>query len=131
MATYLLDTGILIRHLRGQKAAVRLLRGLGSKTRLAISAVTRTEIRAGMRPPENRTTRRLLARLETVVLDRQIADRAGDLIRHVHSQGRTLGLADAIIAATAAQRGLTLLTLNPSDFARLGLSLYPLPDDLV
>jgi len=29
MATYLLDTGILIRHLRGQKAAVRLLRGLG------------------------------------------------------------------------------------------------------
>ena len=130
MAAYLLDTGILIRHLRGQKAAVRLLRGLGGKSRLAISAVTRAEIRAGMRQPEDRATRRLLARLETIPLGRQIADRAGDLIRHARAQGRSLHLADAIIAATAAQRGLTLLTLNTSDFEGLGLSLYPLPDDL-
>ncbi len=130
MAAYLLDTGILIRHLRGKKAAVRLLRGLGAKSRLAISAVTRTEIRAGMRLPEDRATRRLLARLETIALDQRIADRAGDLIRHTRSQGRTLHLADAIIAATAAQRGLTLVTLNPSDFEGLGLSLYPLPADL-
>ena len=130
MAAYLLDTGILIRHLRGQKAAVRLLRGLGGKSRLAISAVTRAEIRAGMRQPEDRATRRLLARLETIPLDRQIADRAGDLIRHARAQGCSLHLAYAIIAATAAQRGLTLLTLNTSDFEGLGLSLYPLPDDL-
>lgn len=130
MAAYLLDTGILIRHLRGQKPFVRLLRGLGSKSRLAISAVTRTEIRAGLRQPEDRATRRLLARLETIVLDRQIADRAGDLIRYVRGQGRMLHLADAIIAATAIQRGLALITLDQSDFEGLGLSLYPLPDDL-
>jgi len=117
-------------NLLGKKAAVRLLRGLGAKSRLAISAVTRTEIRAGMRLPEDRATRRLLARLETIALDQRIADRAGDLIRHTRSQGRTLHLADAIIAATAAQRGLTLVTLNPSDFEGLGLSLYPLPADL-
>lgn len=131
MVTYLLDTGLLIRHLRGKKAVVRLLRGLGHKSRLAISAVTRTEIRAGMRLPEDRATRRLLARLETIALDGRIADRAGDLIRHVRAQGHTLHLADAIIAATAAQRGITLVTLNPSDFEELGLSLHPLPDELV
>jgi predicted nucleic acid-binding protein len=130
MPAYLLDTGLLIRHLRGRKAIVRLMRGLSAQSRLAISAVTRVEIRAGMRLPEDRATRRLLARFETVALDRQIADRAGDLLRHAHSQGRALHLADAIIAATAAQRGLTLVTLNLSDFEGLGLSLYPLPDDL-
>jgi len=130
MAIYLLDTGLLIRHLRGKKAVVHLLRGLGARSRLSISAITRTEIRAGMRLPEDRTTRRLLARLETITLDQTIADRAGDLLRHARGQGRTLYLADAIIAATAAQRGLTLVTLNPSDFEGLGLSLYPLPDDL-
>ena len=129
MAAYLQDTGILIRHLRGQKAVVRLMRGLG-KSRLSISAVTRTEIRAGMRLPEDRATRRLLARLQTIAVDRQIADRAGDFIRQAREQGRTLHLADAIIAATAAQHGLSLVTLNPSDFRGLRLSLYSLPDDL-
>jgi predicted nucleic acid-binding protein len=129
MATYLLDTGILIRHLRGRKAAVRLLRGLG-KDRLAISAVTRAEIRAGMRRSEDKATRRLLARLETAPVDQEIADRAGDLIRRAHSQNRTLHLIDALIGATATQRGITLVTLNTADFEGLGLSLYPLPDDL-
>jgi predicted nucleic acid-binding protein len=47
MPDYLLDTGLLIRHLRGQKSAVRQLRGLGRVGRLAIATVTRLEIRAG------------------------------------------------------------------------------------
>ena len=83
MAAYLLDTGVLIRHLRGQRAAVRLLRSLGRKDRLAISAVTRAEVRAGMRDHEDHTTRRLLSRLETVPIGPEIADRAGDLVREV------------------------------------------------
>ena len=33
MPTYLLDTCILLRHLRGQRAVVRLMRGLGGKNR--------------------------------------------------------------------------------------------------
>jgi predicted nucleic acid-binding protein len=126
MAMYLLDTGILIRHLRGQRAIVRLLRGLGGKSRLAASVVTRTEIRARMLPHEARDTQRLLSRLETVPVDRAIADRAGDLIRRAHGQGRTLHLGDALIAATAARRGLTLITLNVDHFAGLGVSLYPI-----
>ena len=130
MAAYLVDTGILIRHLRGRKAIVRLLRELGSANRLAISAVTRAEIRAGMRQPEDRATRRLLARLETVPVDRDIADRAGDLIQRAQGQGRTLHVLDAVIGATAAQLGITLVTLNWADFEGLRLSLYPLPDDL-
>ena len=131
MAAYLLDTGLLIRHLRGRMPAVRLLRGLGRQDRLAISAVTRAEIRAGMRQPEGRATQRLLARLDTVPVSADIADLAGDLVRRARSRGRTLHVLDALIGATAVQLGVTLITLNLADFQGLGLSLYPLPDDLV
>jgi predicted nucleic acid-binding protein len=130
MAALLVDTGILIRHLRGRRGAVRLLRELGSRDRLAISAVTRAEIRAGMRGDEDRATRRLLARLETVPVDAEIADRAGALLRQAHNRARALHVIDALIAATAVQRSMTLVTLNQADFQGLGLSLYPVPDDL-
>ena len=130
MAAYLLDTGILIRHLRGRKVVVHMLRALGSRDVLAVSAVTRAEIRAGVRQEEDLATRRLLSRLKTVPVDAKIADRAGDLILRARRQGRTLHLADALIAATAVQQRLSLVTLNKSDFEDLGISLYPLPDDL-
>jgi predicted nucleic acid-binding protein len=130
MAALLVDTGILIRHLRGRRGAVRLLRELGSRDRLAISAVTRAEIRAGMRGDEDRATRRLLARLETVPVDAEIADRAGALLRQAHNRARALHVIDALIAATAVQRSMTLVTLNQADLQGLGLSLYPVPDDL-
>jgi predicted nucleic acid-binding protein len=131
MAAYLLDTGVLIRHLRGKKAAVRLLRSLGRRDRLAISAVTRAEVRAGMRDHEEQATRRLLSRLETVPVGPEIADRAGDLVRRAHGQGRTLHLIDALIGATAAEHRMTLVTLNVVDLRGLGISLYSLPDDLI
>lgn len=130
MSTYLLDTGILLRHLRGRKAVVRLMRGLGSKNRLSISVITRAEVGAGIRYDEDRATRRLLSRLDTLSADQRTADLAGDLIRRVRSQGRTLHLADALIAATAIQHNLTLVTLNRGDFEHLGVSLYPLSEDL-
>ena len=131
MAAYLLDTGILIRHLRGRKAVVHMLRVLGSRDVLAISAVTRAEIRAGVRQEEDQATQRLLARLKAVPIDAEIADWAGDLILRARRQGRTLHLADALIAATAVQQRLSLVTLNRSDFEGLGISLYPLLDDLI
>ena len=124
MAAYLLDTGLLLLHLRGQRRYVRLIRELG-KGSLLICAVTRTELYAGMLPHERWDTRRLLARMETVPVDRAIADRAGDLIHRAHSQGRTLHVADALIAATAVQQGVTLVTLNVRHFEGLGVRLFP------
>jgi len=56
MAGYLLDSGVLIRHLRGQHEAVRLVRGLAPMGRLHISVITRLEIRAGMLPQERYRT---------------------------------------------------------------------------
>lgn len=129
MANYLLDTGLVIRHLRGQRRGVRLLRGLGKMGRLSVSAVTRLEVHAGMADEERYATQKLLSRFVTYDLSSQVADRAGDLICAKRAQGIALSVPDAIIAATAIHHGLTLVTLNQAHFAAVpGLSLYPLPD---
>lgn len=129
MATYLLDTGVVLRHLRGAGRAVHLLRGLGKEGRLAIASVTRLEVHAGMQPEERYATNKLLSRLATIAMDREIADRAGDLIADGKRAGQALSVPDAIIAATAIGHRLTLVTLNQGDFRHIsGLSLYQIDE---
>jgi predicted nucleic acid-binding protein len=130
MSYYIVDTGIIIRHLRGQSAVVRLLRGLGKQERLSIASVTRLEIHAGMHPDEAYLTQKLLNRFVTYNLDRNIADRAGDFMREYQASKIHLSVPDAIIAATAITHQLTLVTLNVKDFSMPGLSLLPLPSQL-
>jgi tRNA(fMet)-specific endonuclease VapC len=129
MANYLLDTGIVIRHLRGQRRVVQLLRGFGALGRLSIATVTRLEMHAGMSPEEKDATQKLLSRFVTFDMDRDIADRAGDHIRENSLHGISLSVPDAIIAATAVKHGLTLITLNRGDFEGIpGLSLASIPE---
>lgn len=130
MANYLLDSGLVIRHLRGHRQAVRLLRGLGKAGRLAIASVTRLEVHAGMMAGEEYLTQKLLSRFVTYDLDREVADRAGDLIRLSRQRGNTLSVPDAIIAATAITHHLSLVTLNQTHFAGIpGLRIEPLSEN--
>lgn len=130
MPHYLLDTGVLIRHLRGQRRTVQSLRGLGRLGRLGVASITRLELHAGMLPDERFATQKLLARFVCYDLDRETADRAGDLVRESRGRGKPLGVPDAIIAATAIRHGMTLLTFNVADFVGIpGLSLIGPGDD--
>ncbi len=65
-ARYLLDSGLLIRHLRGRPDAVRLLRQLGKRERLGIAAISHLEIHAGMQEHERYATQKLLSRFVTI-----------------------------------------------------------------
>ena len=123
---YLLDTGILIRQIRGRKSVLRLVRGITRLGRVAISPITHLELCAGIRPHEEYAVHKLLSRFQTIPIDGAIGRRAGELVRQQRAKGHTLSFPDAIIAATTLQYGLTLVTFNPKDFGLPGLRLYPL-----
>ena len=124
MADYLLDSNILILHLRERPEITALLTRWGKEGTLYISVATRTEIVAGMRPHEEERTLELLDSLENLPVDEAIADRAGRLIYQYARQGIQFSFADALIAATALEHDLTLATTNSKHFPMPELRLY-------
>ncbi len=101
MSRYLLDTGLVIRHLRGQRQTVRFLRRLGKMERLGVAAITRLEVYAGMREGEQCATRKLLSRFLTYEMNGNVADKAGNYIRRGQNENWPVSVPDAIVAATA------------------------------
>ncbi len=124
MSNYLLDTNILIYQLRGNPTVTNLLLDFNQQGSLGISAVTRTEILAGMRPKEEQATLALLNSLLNLPLNSASADLAGRLIYQYARQGIHLSFADALIGATALEHQLTLITTNGKHFPMPQLQLY-------
>ena len=104
MARILVDTDVLVDHLRGQR------RFVAGKDDVHVSTVTRAELFSG-RGVEERRVRRLLEPMTNIAVDTSIAERAGRLRR-----GTTHRLPFAMIAATALELRLTLVTRNTRDF---------------
>jgi len=128
VADYLLDSNVLILHLRERPEITALLAQWGKEGTLYISVATRTEILAGMRPHEEEHTMELLDSLENLPVDEAIADRAGRLIYQHARQGVQFSFPDALIAATALHHDLTLVTTNPRHFPMPDLRLHPLDE---
>ena len=116
MPVYLLDTGILIRHLRNRPGYRELVQRLNQGGDLCISAFTRVEVLRGMRDHERERTFTLLDSFFTQVIDRDTADRAGEWLRTWQARGVILGGPDAVIAASALQVGAALVTTNARHF---------------
>lgn len=125
MTDYLLDTNILILHLREQAEVTALLTRWAKEGDIYISVVTRTEILAGMRPHEEERTMELLTSLKSLSVDEATADHAGHLIYQYARQGIQLSFPNALIAATALRHNLTLATTNPDHFPMPELNLHP------
>jgi predicted nucleic acid-binding protein len=128
MADYLVDTSGLIDYLRGrQHVRSRLQSLVQTGHRLCCCDITISELYAGMRAHERGPTESLLRTLHYLPTSRAIAEQAG-LWRHSSRQaGRTFGLADALIAATAQAHGAVLLTANPRHFPMPGLVVEEVP----
>lgn len=128
MATYLLDTSIIIDVLNNKRNRPVLVRQLLSEGHLlACCPINVTEIYAGMRPKEEEQTEVLLQSLRYYSITFPIARLAGMLKRDYAKKGKTLSASDTTIAAVAIHHGLALLTDNAKDFPMKDLQLYPLP----
>jgi len=125
--THLLDSSILILALRSQPAALDLLDRFRSREEASISVVSRTEVLAGMRPHEERATAELLLALLSLPVNAAIADRAARLIYSLARSGQQLSFPDALIAATALEHDLTLVTTNARHFPVGGLEVREFP----
>ncbi len=124
----LLDTTVLIDVLRAHKQRRELLATLvQSGHALATAAVNIGELYAGMRETEVGRAEAFLDNLDCYPLTAKIAHKAGQLKRDWSLKGKTLSLADMMVAATALEHDLALMTDNRKDFPLPGLSLFPLP----
>lgn len=124
MPDYLLDSCVLVRHLRRHQPTTDLLSTLVLEGEVGIATISRTEIIEGMREHEREATMRLLDSLRSYPLDVATADLVGEYIRRYRAQGITLDKPDAIIGATAVRHGLVLVTYNPKHFPMPELRLY-------
>ena len=130
MATYLLDTSVIIDALNNKRGRRDLLLGLVKQGHfLACCPINVTEVYAGMRPREETTTEEFLRSLEYYHLTWPVARLAGLLKRDYGRKGTSLTVSDATVAAVALVHELTLMTDNVKDFPMKELTLYPLPPD--
>lgn len=114
--TVLVDTSVLIDHLRGHPSAVELLARWRSQGPLHASEMTRLEVLSGMRRGEESAARALLGALRWHPVDEEVAEDAGALGRRWLPSHPTTDSADLAIAATALRLGADLLTRNVRHF---------------
>ncbi len=119
----LIDTDVLIDYLRGQQEAVAFLDNATDD--IAISAISVAELYAGVRQgAERRTLDTFIGAFEIIMVNREIAVQGG-LYRRDFFRSHGVGLADALIAASAAFSGATLVTLNEKHFPMLNSVFVP------
>ena len=116
----LVDTSILIDHLRGDERAMTLLVGaVDAGAELWSSTVVRTEVLAGMRAGEERATLDLLDGFSWLDVTVEVADRAGQLARSFLRSHPGVDTADFLVAASAEILDARLVTLNVRHFPML------------
>jgi predicted nucleic acid-binding protein len=117
MDEILLDSDILIDHLRGYEPARQYLKRFeAGELQGYLLIITVAELAAGQMQQEDEETKvqHLLALFTHIDLDFAIAWRGGEIRRQYHTR-----LADALIAATALLHNLRLATRNLQHFTSI------------
>jgi predicted nucleic acid-binding protein len=110
----LLDTDVLVEYLRGRQEAIEYLEGLESD--LFVSDVSVAELFSGGKgDQEERSLEQFLLAFTALPVTEGVA-RLGGLYRRDFRPSHGTGLADALIAATAEENGVKLVTFNRRHF---------------
>ena len=138
MTAYLIDTNVVSELVR-PKPEPQVIAFFENEADLWLSVITLHELNFGAERVKDRDRKaRLIAWIETI--RRQFAGRivdvdeaqammGGRLRALAASKGRDGDPLDAMIAAAAAARGLTIVTRNVRDFEGLGVALFNLRDE--
>jgi predicted nucleic acid-binding protein len=119
----LLDTNIVIDHFRKVSEAMEFVSKLTGRP--VISVITAAELFAGVREgKERQQIERFLSQSVLIDVDEQIGVRAGLMLRQ-YQKSHGVGLADALIAATAEADRAQVATLNRKHFPMLTDVLVP------
>jgi predicted nucleic acid-binding protein len=112
----LVDACVAIDVLRGIPAAAAVL---GAIDEPAASEIVRYELLAGLKPGEEDATEALMELLLWVPVLEPVARRAGELFRRYRAAYPGVDTADFLIAATALELDLPLVTRNVRHFPML------------
>lgn len=119
-----LDTSILIELLRSNRAIqIAVDRMLDAGYTIVTSTVCVAEVYGGLRRGEESVTDLLIGSLDCFPLSHEIAKRAGEIKVSRSRVGRTHGIVDMMVAATALELGYSVATDNKMDFEIPGLEL--------
>jgi len=127
--SYLLDTDQVVAYLKNRPDTIKLLTSL-SGAGLAISLVSYGEIYEGIyfgkeREKHEKGFLAFLRQADVIPMNRRIMKRFARIRGELRATGSIIGDADILIAATAIDRNLTLVTGNKRHFERVpGLTLY-------
>ena len=136
MTRFLVDTNVPSELVRWRPASkVETWLDAQDLDTLFISAVSFGELRKGtilMSPGRRRTELEswiegdlsILFSGRILSVTRTIAERWGELDAERQVAGRPLNIADGMIAATALEHGLTVVTRNVKDFDLLGVTIF-------
>lgn len=123
----ILDTSILIDHLRGGGQLQSVVDGLSPGTEFYISTIVFFELFSGKSSEREEVATKiynLVKNFQKIELDEDIATLAGKIYRNSKTR---IEVPDYIIAASALSIGGTVLTLNRKHFEQIpNLPLFPL-----
>jgi len=115
--SFLLDTDVLVDFLRGYSKAVAFVNAQSS--RIILSSIVVAELYAGVKgDAEQAALENFVYLFRIVPVSADIA-KAGGLYKRDYGKSHSVGLADAILAATAEAENAVLKTLNTKHYPML------------
>ena len=113
-----IDTSILIDHLRKLNRTNTIFANLPLNTPLYVSSLTVYELFFGATTPlKQLEAQQIISAMHILPIDEEVAVLAARLSQSMRSN--SIGLADTLIAATALRNNLPIKTLNVRHFARV------------
>jgi predicted nucleic acid-binding protein len=116
----ILDTSVLIDIDRGVKE--EKIEKLASESPHTISSITKAEFFTGINKREDTNeekAREILSIAQEIPFQKEIAEKAGELIARKHEENLSIGLNNIYIAATAIQNNQKILTKDTEDFQQI------------